>query len=114
MTLPRKAKGRRPTYADDPTVDKLLAIVMALAGEVSTLRERLDTVERLAASKNLFSSADVEAFQLDEPAMADRESFRVAYLNRLLRIVNEEVEAEARGESAKESERIILEIARGR
>ena len=46
--MTRKAKGRRPTYFDDPENDKLLAIVMALAGEVSVLRDRLDTVERLA------------------------------------------------------------------
>lgn len=111
--LPRKAKGRRPVYADDPAVDKLLAIVMALAGEVSTLRERLDTVERLCSAKGLFSAAEVETFPLDEQAMAEREALRAAYLNRLLRIVSEEVEAEARGESVKEAERIVRKIAHG-
>jgi len=33
------------TYLDNPQIDKLLAIVMALTGEVSLLR--VDTIERL-------------------------------------------------------------------
>jgi len=45
--MAKKAKGKRPFYFDNPESDKLLAIVMALAGEVSVLRECLDTLERL-------------------------------------------------------------------
>ena len=37
--MARKAKGKRPVYFDDPQIDKLLGIVLALAGEVSVLRE---------------------------------------------------------------------------
>jgi hypothetical protein len=39
VQLPRKAKGQRPAYFSDPAVDKLLSMTMALAGEVSVLRE---------------------------------------------------------------------------
>ena len=42
------AKGRRPYFFDDPDIDKLLAMIMALVGEVSVMRERMDTHERLA------------------------------------------------------------------
>ena len=48
-----KAKGRRPYFFDDPAVDKLLAMTMALAGELAVTRERLDTVERILAEKGL-------------------------------------------------------------
>ncbi len=87
---------------------------MALAGEVSTLRDRLDTVERLCGAKGLFTATEVNAFPLDEQAVVEREALRAAYLNRLLRIVREEVESEARGESNKRAERIVREISRGR
>ncbi len=40
MRMTKIAKGKRPVYLDNPQIDKLLAIVMALTGEVSVLHER--------------------------------------------------------------------------
>ena len=45
--LKRKAKGQRPTFFDDPDTDKLVSMLMGLAGEVSVMRDRMDTIERL-------------------------------------------------------------------
>ena len=70
--LPRKARGRRPSYTSDAHVDKLYAIVMALAGELSVVRERLDTVERLLAAKAVVSTHDIENHVPDEAAQAER------------------------------------------
>jgi DNA-binding transcriptional ArsR family regulator len=46
-TLKRKAKGERPYFFDDPNVDRVVSMVMGLAGEVAVLHDRLDTLERL-------------------------------------------------------------------
>ena len=62
-SLPRKAKGERPFFFDNPDVDKLLAMLMGLAGEVSVMRDRMDTIERLAAERGLFTEADIEAYE---------------------------------------------------
>ena len=43
----------RPAFFDDPAVDKLLAMNMALLGEICVLRDRLDTHERLASRHGL-------------------------------------------------------------
>jgi hypothetical protein len=91
--MAKKAKGKRPVYFDDPQTDKLLAIVMALAGEVSVLHERLDTVERLAQAKGLFSIEEIEAYQPDEKVAQLREQWRSDYIARVLRVVQEEVDA---------------------
>ena len=88
--LPRKAKGRRPVYSGDPHVDKLYAMVMALAGEVSVLRERADTTERLLASRGVLTPGDIESYALDEAALAEREQWRAQFLERVLRVVTEE------------------------
>ena len=45
--LKRKAKGERPYFFDDPNVDKLVSMIMGLAGETSVLMDRVDTIERL-------------------------------------------------------------------
>ena len=50
--MSRKAKGKRPVYFNDPECDKLLAIVMAVAGELAAVRERLDTLERIPAPED--------------------------------------------------------------
>ena len=43
------ANGKRPYFFDNPDIDRLIAIVLAMAGELAVARERLDTVERLLA-----------------------------------------------------------------
>ena len=88
----KRAKGKRPLYLGDPQIDKLLAIVMALAGEVSVLRERLDTVERLAQAKATFTIYDIETYQPDEQVAQEREQWRTDYIARLLRVIEEEVD----------------------
>lgn len=88
----RRAKGARPYFFDDSAVDKLLAIVMALAGEVSVIRDRLDSVLQLAESRGLFSSEDLEAYVPSADVRAERDEWREEFLRRILRIVEVELE----------------------
>ncbi len=81
------AKGKRPVYFDDPQTDKVLAIVMALIGEVSVLRERLDTIERLLEAKDILAIADIEAYQPDDSVAKEREQWRAEYIARVLRVL---------------------------
>ncbi len=88
----RRAKGARPYFFDDPAVDKLLAITMALAGEVSVLRDRLDSVLQLTEAKGLLSTDDVEAYVPSADVRAERDTWREEFLARILRIVEVELE----------------------
>lgn len=88
-----KAKGKRPVYFDDPAIDRTLSIVMAIAGEVSVLRERLDTVERLLDAKGTISRRDIEAYIPDRQAGAERGMLTKEYLARILRGVQQDMEA---------------------
>ncbi|NQV21624.1 MAG: hypothetical protein HQ511_09430 [Rhodospirillales bacterium] len=60
--LPKKAKGARPYFFDDPAIDKAIALVMGLAGEVSVMHDRLDTIERLLEKNSTLSRNDIEGF----------------------------------------------------
>jgi hypothetical protein len=65
---------------------------MAVATEVVVLRERLDTVLRLAGSRTgNFTIDDVEAFDVTPEIATERDSWRQAYLSRILRILHEAV-----------------------
>ncbi|MCZ6518038.1 MAG: hypothetical protein O6763_11185 [Gammaproteobacteria bacterium] len=90
VKLPRTAKGERPYYFDDPAVDKLLSMLMGLAGEVSVMRDRMDTVERLAEEKGVFGQADIEAYQPTPAVLAARVKRREEFLNEITRIIQVE------------------------
>jgi len=89
--MAKTAKGKRPVYFEDSQVDKLLAIVMALTGEVSVLRERLDTLERLLETKGILSISEIEAYQPDDLVAKEREQWRADYIARVLRVLQEEL-----------------------
>ncbi|MEA5600676.1 hypothetical protein [Nostoc sp. UHCC 0252] len=88
----KTAKGKRPVYLENPQIDKLLAIVMALTGEVSVLHERLDTIERLLEAKDILLPTEIEAYQPDAKVIKEREHWRAEYITRVLRVVQEELE----------------------
>ncbi len=109
--MAKKAKGKKPTFFADPQVDKVLAITMALAGEVSVLRERLDTMERLLEAKGQIPRRDLETYRPDDQAAEEREQWRVEYLDRILRVVREEQEAIARGETPDSYDTIVRAVS---
>ena len=81
----------RPRFFADPVNDQLLAMIMALLGEVCTLRERLDTHERLSRERGAWSADDVERFVPDEAADQERLALREGALARVLSVLNEEI-----------------------
>ena len=91
--MAKTAKGKRPVYFEDPQVDKLLAMVIALTGEVSVLRERLDTLERLLETKDIVSISTIEAYQPDEQVEKERLQWRQDYIARVMRVLQDELEA---------------------
>lgn len=88
-----KAKGRRPFFFHDPSVEKVLNITMALAGEVAVMRERMDTIERLLDAGQLISRDAIEKFVPDEKQAEERQEIHAEFIARILRIVQQELEA---------------------
>ena len=88
-----KPKGKRPDFHADPAIDRLLSLTMALVGEVSVLRERMDTVERLLEAKGTISQADIDAYVPDKAAGEERGLATRAYVARVMRGFQQEVEA---------------------
>ncbi len=106
-----KAKGKRPAYFEDPAIDRTLSIVMAIAGEVSVLRERLDTVERLLDAKGTISRADIETYVPDREGGAERALLTKDYIARILRGVQQDMEALAEsGPSVEDLSQTLKDI----
>lgn len=98
--LKRKARGERPYFFDDPAVDKVVAMVMGLAGEVAVLRDRQDTLERLLEARGVLSRGDIESYAPPPVVMAERAAWREGFLGEVLRIVEIELEAATSGDTA--------------
>lgn len=105
-----KAKGKRPAFFEEPALDRMLSIVMALVGEVSVLRERLDTVERLLEKNGSLDRADIEAFVPDRDAAFERGCLTREYIARVMRGVQQDLEGMKTDEpSIDEIRRDLLE-----
>lgn len=109
-TLQKKAKGSRPRYFDDPAIEKALSITLALAGEVSVLRDRLDTIERLAERGLPFGPAAVDAYVPDASVREERDRRREVFLDVVLRCVHQEVEGLAAEAEAASYDAAIADV----
>ncbi|MEE4209453.1 MAG: hypothetical protein V2I43_09325 [Parvularcula sp.] len=89
----RRAKGKRPEFFEDPALDRLYSTVFALAAEVSALRERQDTLERLLDAKGTLTREDIENYMPDREAGEERGLATRAYIARIMRGFQQEVEA---------------------
>ena len=88
-----RAKGKRPNYLDTPGDERMLSILMAVVGEISVLRERLDTVERLLDAKGTISRADIESYEPDLETGRERNRIIREYIARVMRGVQQDMEA---------------------
>ena len=89
----RRAKGKRPQFLDDPAVERVLSITMALAGELSVARERIDTLERLLVQRGVLGADAIQTFVPDAAALAERDAWGRESIARILRIVDQDVQA---------------------
>jgi hypothetical protein len=89
----KRAKGRRPEYFDDTALDRLYSVVLAMAAEVSALRERQDTVERLLEQKGVLKREEIERYTPDRAAGEERGLATRAYVARIMRGFQQEMEA---------------------
>jgi len=106
--LQRKAKGERPYFFEDPNVDKVIAMVMGLAGEVAVLHDRVDTMERLLEKKAGIKRAEIEKYKPTAKVTAERARWREQFLSEVLRIVEIEQEALAKGDTEKYDKAVAL------
>jgi len=88
-----RAKGGRPLFFEDPAVDRLTSLAMALAAELSATRERLDTVERLLEAGGSLSREAIENYTPDRQAGDERGLATRAYIARVMRGFQQEIEA---------------------
>jgi len=91
--LRRTIRGGRAFFFSDPAIDKVLNMVVTLAGEVWALRERLCAMEAIGVRQGSLSASEVDDYEFtpeqDERLGAQRKEF----IESLFRVIEEQVEA---------------------
>jgi len=76
--------GPTKIFAEDPNVDRLFAMVLALGAEISKVDEKLDSLLLLLEQLHLVSLAEVEQFQPNEADQARRDRARKDFIEAML------------------------------
>lgn len=104
------AKGKQPKFHEDRAIDQLMAMVTALTAEVSILRDRLDTHERLAEDGKSIARDNVDTFVPDTNIMTERSAQRQRLLRKVFRVLKEDLARNEAPSDDKELDRLSDEI----
>jgi len=74
ISLIRDPGRRKPNFIADATTDKLIAVTLRLAMEISVLRDQLDTQRTLLEKHGLVSRAEADAFKPTKEDAAARKA----------------------------------------
>ena len=80
---------RRQLFFENESVDQLVTMVLELATELWTIRERLFVLERAADNLGMPLRAAIEGYQLTESESAELAGMRQRMLTELLRTVGQ-------------------------
>ena len=109
--LERNARGKRPQFYDSPGLDEAMSMILVLANELSVVRDRLDTVEKVAAAKGVMLDADIEAFEPDQATLEARELRRQDFLARLFYLARKDAAEQQSGDTADRYTKALDDIA---
>jgi hypothetical protein len=102
--LARSATPRKDIPGDGPSTPDLLAMVVALTGELVVARERIDTLERLIEAAGVLSRDDIEAFQAPQAATEERRLIRKRIMDKTFRPLRDAAERDVRKAGGPEGE----------
>jgi hypothetical protein len=105
-----KSKGGRPYFFNSTETERVMNIAMAIATEVAVVRERMDTIERLLEAKGIMGKNEIEGFVPTDEQAEERQLWHARYAARVLRIVQQELDAIARPENNTPMQQIADEI----
>ena len=101
-----KPKGARPYFFDDPAVERVLNITMAISMELAVTRERMDSIERLLEEKGLMTREEIDKYiPKTKEIETERQQAHSEYISRIMRIIQQEME------QLKNPDKTLQEIA---
>jgi hypothetical protein len=78
-------RGRQPIFTDEPMLDRLYSISLALIAELAATRARVDTLERVLAKRELITADAIDRHEFSAEDEQARAQMHQRYLQRLFR-----------------------------
>ncbi len=85
-------RGKRYRFFDAQGVDELVSMVMALAQELWTVKERNAVIESLIEEKGIIDSDNIENYPLSDDQKEKLDEERQAFIDRIFFVLREEAE----------------------
>ncbi len=101
LPLRRHIRGGRPFFFTDPATDKILNMVVTLASEVWSLRERLAAMQAIGEARGTFRAGEVDAFEFSQPQEAQLAGERKEFIENLFRVLGEPAQSSAAAPRAR-------------
>jgi hypothetical protein len=89
------AAGPRPQFFDDPAMDRVWDVLVALTTELAVTRTRMDSLERILAEHECLPAGVVDAWEADAEASAEQARAHQELLMRIFRGLVQENAAKA-------------------
>ncbi len=109
---PRAPKGARPFALGDRHLERVLSMVVSVAAEVSVIHDRYDTLARILAEKGMLRQEDLENYEPDDEVERQREAWREAFLDRMLRILQEDIQEDSLQQREENYRKLQEKLAR--
>ncbi len=93
--MPRTIRGGRSYFFQDPATDKVLNMVVTLASEVWTLRERLAAMEAIGVRQGALSAGELDEFEFTPEQDARLALDRKDFIENLFRVLQEQADTAA-------------------
>jgi hypothetical protein len=110
-TVARYAKGKRPAFYEDPSMDEAMSMIMVLSSEFFVMRERLDTFEAIAAEKGVMLSEEIDAFEPSQELAEQREARKQEFFDRLFFVANKRAAELASRDTSSRYDSVLKTIA---
>jgi hypothetical protein len=91
--LRRTIRGGRAFFFSDPAIDKILNMMVTLAGEVWALRERLAAMEAIGVRQGSLSATEVDDYEFSPEQDERLAGARKEFIESLFRVLEEQVES---------------------
>jgi hypothetical protein len=85
-------RGKPQTFFEARGVDELVAISMALAQELWTVKERQAVMESIVRNKGIMVDEEIERHEFSDSERAAMDSEREAFIDRIFFVLKEQAE----------------------
>jgi hypothetical protein len=103
----RQAKGARPTFYAQSGLDHAMSMILVLASELSVLRDRVDSMERVGKKHGIDFANEIDALELDQEALSARETARQELLRRLYYLASKEAQELAENDTGERLKQVV-------